>query len=400
MTTTAPEDVVLVAAARTPHGRLNGAFATVSAIDLGAAASRGALEQGAIDASAVDLVIMGNVLQAGLGQAPARQAAIAAGIGWDVPAVTINTVCLSGLTAIVDGARRIRSGEVDVVVAGGMESMTQAPHLLRGQRAGWVYGDVTAVDSMAHDGLSDAWSHEAMGRDTERRTADHPASREEQDEVAARSHRLAARARDEGVLAREIVPVTVKGRRGDTVVTDDEGIRPDTTPEKLAALRPAFAPDGTLTAGNSSTINDGAAAVVLARRSVAEEKGVTVLATLRSAAEVAGPSPALAPQPGNAVLRALETEGWQVEDLDLLEINEAFAAVAVHSVRQLGVPIDRVNVHGGAISLGHPLGASGARLVVHLAHELASRGSGRAVAALCGGTGQGTALLLEAATAS
>ena len=400
MTTTAPEDVVLVAAARTPHGSLNGAFATVSAIDLGAAAIRGALEQGAIDASAVDLVIMGNVLQAGLGQAPARQAAIAAGIGWDVPAVTINTVCLSGLTSIVDGARRIRSGEVDVVVAGGMESMTQAPHLLRGQRAGWVYGDVTAVDSMAHDGLSDAWSHEAMGLDTERRTADHPASREEQDAVAARSHRLAAQARDAGVLAREIVPVTVKGRRGDTVVTDDEGIRPDTTPEKLAALRSAFAPDGTLTAGNSSTINDGAAAVVLARRSVAEENGWTVLATLRSAAEVAGPSPALAPQPGNAVLRALETEGWQVEDLDLLEINEAFAAVAVHSVRQLGVPIDRVNVHGGAISLGHPLGASGARLVVHLAHELASRGSGRAVAALCGGTGQGTALLLEAATAS
>jgi len=396
MTETTGDDIVIVAAARTPTGRLKGGLAEVRAVDLGATAIRGALERGGIDPAAIDAVVMGNVLQAGLGQCPARQAAVAAGLGWDVPATTVNKVCLAGLAAIIDAARMIRCGDATVVVAGGMESMTRSPHLLVGSRSGWAFGNVTAVDSMANDGLSDAWSHEAMGLDTDRRTADYPATREEQDAIAARSHQLAAKAWAEGVFADEIVPVTVPGRKGDTVVEVDEGIRPETTPETLARLRPAFRPEGSLTAGNSSTINDGGAAVVLTTRARAEASGWTVLATLRAAAQVAGPSPALAPQPGNAILRALQLQGWSVEDLDLLEINEAFAAVAVHAVRQLGVPLEKVNVHGGAVALGHPIGSSGARLVVHLAHELHRRGTGRAVAALCGGTGQGDALLLEA----
>ncbi len=396
MTENRPDDVVIVGAARTPNGRLKGGLSEVSAVDLGAVAIRGALAKGGVDPTAVDAVVMGNVLQAGLGQCPARQAAVAAGLGWDVPATTVNKVCLAGLTAIIDAARMIRCGDAAVVVAGGMESMTRAPHLLVGSRQGWTFGNVTAIDSMANDGLSDAWSHEAMGLDTDRRTADYPAGREEQDALAARSHQLAARAWADGAFAAEIVPVVVPGRRGDTVVDTDEGIRPDTTVETLAKLRPAFRPDGTLTAGNSSTINDGGAAVVLTTRANAEANGWTPLATLRAAAQVAGPSPALAPQPGNAILAALDREGWSVDDLDLVEINEAFAAVAVHAVRQLGLPLDKVNVHGGAVALGHPIGQSGARLVVHLAHELHRRGTGRAAAALCGGTGQGDALLLEA----
>jgi acetyl-CoA C-acetyltransferase len=396
MTDNQAGDVVIVGAARTPNGRLKGDLAEVGAVELGAIAIRGALSSAGVATADVDAVIMGNVLQAGLGQCPARQAAIAAGLGWDVPATTVNKVCLAGLTAIIDAARMIRCGEAGVVVAGGMESMTQAPHLLVGSRAGWTYGHVTAVDSLANDALSDAWTHEAMGLDTDQRTAEYPASREEQDAIAARSHQLAAKAWAEGVFADEIVPVVIPGRRGDTVVEVDEGIRAETTVEVLGRLRPAFRPDGTLTAGNSSTINDGGAAVVLTTRGRAEASGWTILATLRAAAQVAGPSSALAPQPGNAIARALELQGWSVEDLDLLEINEAFAAVAVHAVRQLGVPLDKVNIHGGAIALGHPVGQSGARLIVHLAHELHRRGHGRAAAALCGGTGQGDALLLEA----
>lgn len=395
MTDPYPGDVVIVGAARTPNGKLKGALATVSAIDLGATAIRRALATGGVDPGEVDAVIMGNVLQAGLGQAPARQAAIAAGLGWDIPANTVNKVCLSGLAAIIDAARTIRCGDAEVMVAGGMESMTQAPHLLMGSRTGWSFGPVTAVDSLANDGLSDAWSHEAMGLDTDRRTAEYPASRLEQDEIAARSHRLAAQAQATGVFDAEIAPVVVRGRREEIVVTADEGIRPETTVETLGKLRPAFRADGTLTAGNSSTINDGGAAVVLTTRATADRRGWPVLVSLRAAAQVAGPSPALAPQPGNAILRALERQGWTVDDLDLLEINEAFAAVAVHAVRQLGVPLEKVNVHGGAIALGHPIGQSGTRLVVHLTHALRRRGGGRAAVALCGGTGQGDALLLE-----
>ena len=392
----APTDVVVVGAARTPNGRLKGALATVPAVQLGALAIAAALERGGVPPEAVEHVVMGHVLQAGLGQCPARQAAVAAGLSWDVPATTVSKVCLSGLTAIIDAARMIRSGDAAVVVAGGMESMTNAPHLLTGSRFGYGFGDVTVVDSMANDGLSDAWSHEAMGLDTETRIADYPATRVEQDEVAERSHRLASQAWDDGIFTAEVVPVTVTHRTGETVVERDEGIRPETTATSLAGLRPAFHPDGSITAGNASTVNDGGAAVVLTTRGRADAEGWTVLATLRAAAQVAGPSPALAPQPGNAILAALGAQGWTVADLDLLEINEAFAAVAVHAVRQLGVPLDKVNVHGGAIALGHPIGQSGARLVVHLAHELHRRGGGRAVAALCGGTGQGDALLLEA----
>jgi acetyl-CoA C-acetyltransferase len=396
MTEYLPGDVVIVGAARTPNGRLKGGLSEVPAVELGAAAIRGALERASIEAWAVDHVVMGNVLQAGLGQCPARQAAIGAGLGWNVPANTVNKVCLSGLTAIIDGARMIRCGEATVVVAGGMESMTRAPHLLVGSRAGWTFGHVTAMDSMANDGLSDAWSHEAMGLDTDKRTADYPATREDQDAFAARSHQLAAKAWAAGVFDDEIVPVIIPGRKGDTVVDADEGIRADTTVETLAKLRPAFRPDGTLTAGNSSSINDGGAAVVLTTRQNAEVNGWAILATLRAHAQVAGPSPALAPQPGNAILAALETQGWGVDDLDLVEINEAFAAVAVYAVAQLGVPLDKVNIHGGGIAYGHPVGQSGARLIAHLAHELHRRGTGRAAAALCGGTGQGDALLLEA----
>ncbi len=391
----ASSDVVVVGAARTPNGRLKGGLATVPAVQLGALAIAAAVERGGVPPLAVEHVVMGQVLQAGLGQCPARQAAVAAGLGWDVPASTVSKVCLSGLAAIIDGARMIRAGDAAVVVAGGMESMTNAPHLLTGSRFGYGFGSVTVVDSMANDGLSDAWSHEAMGLDTDTRIADYPATRAEQDEIAERSHRLAAQAWEDGAFTAEVVPVTVPQRKGETVVERDEGIRPETTAATLAALRPAFRPDGSITAGNASTINDGGAAVVLTTRGRADAEGWTVLATLRAAAQVAGPSPALAPQPGNAILAALDKQGWTVADLDLLEINEAFAAVAVHAVRQLAVPLEKVNVHGGAIALGHPIGQSGARLVVHLAHELHRRGGGRAVAALCGGTGQGDALLLE-----
>ncbi|NTW38721.1 MAG: acetyl-CoA C-acetyltransferase [Cellulomonadaceae bacterium] len=391
-----PGDVVVVGAARTPNGRLKGGLASLTAPQLGSAAIRAALERGGVEAGDVDAVIMGNVLQGGLGQCPARQAAIGAGLGWDVPAITVNKVCLSGLSAIIDGARLIRCGEAAVVVAGGMESMTNAPHLLLGSRFGYGYGDVTVVDSLSNDGLSDAWSHESMGLDTETRIAEHPASRAEQDALSARSHQLAASAWAEGMFDAEVVPVTVRQRRSEVVVDRDEGIRPDSTPESLGALRPAFAADGTITAGNASPLSDGGAAVVLTTRAHAAEKGWTVLATLRAAAQVAGPSPALAPQPANAIWHALDSQGWTVDDLDLVEINEAFAAVAVYAVRRLGLDEAKVNVHGGAIAVGHPIGQSGARLVVHLAHELSRRGGGRGAVALCGGTGQGDALLLEA----
>ena len=391
-----PTDIVVVGAARTPNGRLKGGLATVPATTLGGLAIAAALERGGIEPSAVDTVVMGNVLQAGLGQCPARQAALAGGLGWDVTASTVNRVCLSGLTAVIDAARALRAGDAQVAVAGGMESMTNAPHLLVGSRFGYGFGDVTVLDSMANDGLSDAWTHEAMGLDTERRLAQYPASRAEQDEVAARSHELAAKAWVDGAFDAEVVPVTVRQRKGETVVEQDEGIRAGTSVQTLAGLRPAFAPDGAITAGNSSSINDGGAATVLTTRARARAEGWTVLATLRAAGQVAGPDSALAPQPGNAILAALAAQGWDVGDLDLLEINEAFAAVAVHAVRQLDVSWDKVNVHGGAVALGHPIGQSGARLVAHMAHELHRRGGGRAAVALCGGTGQGDALLLEA----
>lgn len=392
----APGDVVIVGAARTPQGRLKGQLAALTGVQLGSAAIAGALAQGGIDPGVVDAVSMGQVLQAGAGQAPARQAAIGAGIGWSAHATTVNKVCLSGLTAIIDAARLLRSGEADVVVAGGMESMTNAPHLLPGSRAGWAYGSVEVLDHMAHDGLTDAYDHEAMGLATERKAAStYPLTREEQDQVAERSHQRAAAAWERGAFAAEVVPVTVRTRKGEQVVDRDEGIRPETTLEVLAGLRPAFAPDGSITAGNSSPISDGAAAVVLTTRAHAAAQGWRVLATLRAPGQVAGPDASLHAQPARAIEKALARQGWSVDDLDLIEINEAFGAVVAQSTKELGADPAKVNPDGGGIAIGHPIGASGARLVVHAAHRLAATG-GRAAVALCGGGGQGEALLLDA----
>lgn len=387
------DEIVIVAAARTPQGRLLGALSSLSAPQLGARALEGALARGGVDPAAVDAVIMGQVLPAGSGQNPARQAAIGAGIGWDVPAHGVDKVCLSGLTAVIDAARMIAVGDAEVVAAGGMESMSQAPHLLMRSRTGWKYGAVEALDHMAHDGLTDAYDRESMGQSTERHNPRFGVTREEQDHVAALSHQRAAAAA--GILAEEIVPVEVPQRRGDPlVVTADEGIRPETTPEALAALRPAFAEGGSITAGNSSQISDGAAALLLTTRSRAAQEGWQVLASLGAWGQTAGPDNSLQAQPADAIARALARQGLAAAALDLVEINEAFGAVVAHSQRALGLPEEIVNPHGGGIALGHPIGASGARLVVHAAHELRRRGSGTAAVALCGGGGQGEALLL------
>lgn len=388
-------EVVLVSFARTPMARLGGGLSTLTAAELGAAAIRGALDRAGVPAGVVDHVVMGQVVLAGAGQNPARQAAHLAGLPWTVPATVVNKVCLSGLTAIIDAARTIRLAEADVVVAGGQESMSQAPHLLPGSRRGWTYGDVRAVDSLAWDGLTEPFDRESMGASTERGNAARGIGRAAQDEVAAASHRRAAAAVETGVFADEIVPVDVPQRRGEPVrVTTDEGIRPDASVESLGALRPAFAPDGTITAGNASPLTDGAAAVVVAAREVAEARGWTWLCSVGASGQVAGPDTSLHSQPSAALTAALKRAGWEVSQLDLVEINEAFGSVVVQSLADLGYPLERTNVHGGAIALGHPIGASGARLAGHAATELARRGSGRAGVALCGGGGQGEALLL------
>lgn len=388
-------DVVIVAAARTPQGRLKGQLAPLTAVQLGAAAISGALERGGIPAGAVDTVLVGQVLQAGAGQNAARQAAIAAGIGWDVHAATVNKVCLSGLTAIIDASRMLRLGDATVVVAAGMESMTRAPHLLMNSRDGYTYGSVEVLDHMAYDGLTDAYDRESMGASTERANARYEVTREAQDAVAARSHQRAAAAQQAGVFEAEIVPVAIPQRKGDaTLVTADEGIRPDTTAETLAKLRPAFAEGGSITAGNASQISDGASAVVVTTRAVAEERGWNVLAVVGAAGQVAGPDNSLHAQPARAIARALEKQGLVASDLDHVEINEAFGAVVARSQAELGLPDEVVNPHGGGIAIGHPIGASGNRLVVHAVHELVRRGSGTAAVALCGGGGQGDALIL------
>lgn len=393
--TEGPDDVVIVAAARTPQGRLKGQLAPFTAPELGAFAIRGALAQGGVAPEDVDAVIVGQVLAAGSGQNAARQAAIGAGIGWDVPSHSVNKVCLSGLTAVIDAARMIRTGDATTVVAAGMESMTRAPHLLMGSRDGWAYGSVEVLDHMAYDGLTDAYDRESMGSSTERHNARFEVTREAQDAVAARSHQRAAAATEAGVFDAEIVPVTVPQRKGDPLVlTRDEGIRPETTTETLGGLRPAFAEGGSITAGNSSQISDGASALVVTTRAHAAEHGWPVLATVGASGQTAGPDNSLHAQPARAIEKALEKQGVTVEDLDLVEINEAFGAVVARSQSELGLSDDVVNVHGGGIAIGHPIGASGARLAVHLAHELARRGSGTAVAALCGGGGQGEALIL------
>ena len=376
-------------------GRLSSALADVDAVTLGGIAIAGALRRSRIPAADVRYVIMGQVLQAGCGQIPARQAAVIGGIGMEVPALTINKVCLSGLSAIALADQLIRAGEVDVVVAGGMESMSRAPHLLPGSRTGHKFGDVTLLDHMEFDGLRDVYTAQAMGSLTEQTNDHQPLTRTEQDAFAARSHQRAAKAVASGLFAEEIVPVPVAGRRGDVLVDTDEGIRPDTTVETLAKLRPAFRPDGTITAGSASPISDGAAAVVVMRKELAESRGLPFIAEIEAHGMVAGPDSSLQLQPANAIRVACHKAGMGVDELDLIEINEAFAAVGIASARDLKVSEDRVNVNGGAIALGHPIGASGARLVVHLAYELGRRGGGRGVAALCGGGGQGDALIIS-----
>jgi acetyl-CoA C-acetyltransferase len=377
-------------------GRLLGAFKGLSAADLGGVAIKAALERSGVSPDQVDYVIMGQVLQAGTGQITARQAAVKAGIGMDVPALTINKVCLSGLDAIALADQLIRAGEFDVVVAGGMESMTNAPHLLMGSREGVKFGDWSVVDSMAFDGLTCAFDQCAMGEATEGFNSRYGLTREDQDAFAARSHRLAAAAQEAGRFDDEIAAVEIPQRKGDpVVVTRDEGIRADTTVESLSGLRPAFAKDGTITAGSASQISDGAAAVVVMSRAKAEELGLTWIAEIGAHGVVAGPDASLHEQPARAILRACEKQGISVSDLDLVEINEAFAAVGIVSMRQLGVSEDIVNVNGGAIALGHPIGMSGARIVLHLAHELRRRGGGLGAAALCGGGGQGDALIIS-----
>jgi acetyl-CoA C-acetyltransferase len=389
---------VLVGGARTPVGRLLGSLASKSASDLGGVAIAAALERAGVAPDQVQYVIMGQVLQAGAGQITARQAAVAAGIGMTVPALTVNKVCLSGLDAIALASQLIRLGEYDVVVAGGMESMTRAPHLLLNSRAGYKYGPVTVEDSMALDGLTDAFDHLSMGESTERSGRQLGITREEQDEYAAMSHQRAAAAAKNGLFAAEIAGVPVSSKGEALTVTEDEGIRPGTTAQTLARLKPAFSQDGTITAGTSSQISDGAAAVVVTSADYAERAGLNVLAEIGAHGNVAGPDNSLHSQPSNAIKQALAKTGMAgrpVSDLDLIEINEAFSVVAIQSMRELGVGPDIVNVNGGAIAIGHPIGASGARLAVHLCYVLRRRGGGLGAAALCGGGGQGEALLLR-----
>jgi acetyl-CoA C-acetyltransferase len=389
-------EAVITAGARTAAGRLLGSLSDFTAPDLGGIVIKAALERAGVPGERVDYVIMGQVLQAGAGQIPSRQAAVAGGIPMSVPSLTINKVCLSGLDAIALAAQLIRAGEFDIVVAGGMESMTRAPHLLPGARQGFRFGSAELVDAMAYDGLTDAFDHISMGESTERHNARLNISREEQDEFAARSHQRAAEAIKNGLLAEEIVPVPVPQRRGDPVIFDtDEGVRADSTVESLSRLRPAFGAGGTITAGSASQISDGACAVVVMSADAAEASGAPVLAEIGAHGVVAGPDNSLHSQPANAITRALDKARLTVADLDLIEINEAFAAVAIQSMRDLGVGPAKVNVNGGAIAIGHPIGMSGARIALHLAYELRRRGGGLGAAALCGGGGQGDALLLR-----
>lgn len=387
---------VIVAGARTPVGRFQGSLKDFSGAELGGIAIAGALAKAGVSPAAVDYVIMGQVLTAGAGQIPARQAAVAGGIGMDVPALTINKVCLSGVDAIALADQLIRAGEFEVVVAGGQESMTNAPHLLPKSRSGFKYGDVTLIDHMAFDGLHDAFTDQAMGLLTEQRNVSDKFTREEQDEFAARSHQNAARAWKDGVFADEVVSVQIPQRKGDPIeFAEDEGIRADTTAASLAGLRPAFSKDGTITAGSSSPISDGACAVVVMSKERAEREGLAWLAEIGAHGVVAGPDSSLQLQPANAIRKACAREGISPEQLDVVEINEAFALVGLASIKDLGIDPAKVNVNGGAIAIGHPIGMSGARITLHLAQELKRRGGGIGVAALCGGGGQGDALIVR-----
>jgi acetyl-CoA C-acetyltransferase len=388
---------VIVAGARTPIGRLLGGLKSFTGAELGGFAIKGALDKAGVAPEQVEYVIMGQVLQAGGGQITARQAAVKGGIPMDVPAITINKVCLSGLNAIALADQLIRAGEYEIVVAGGMESMTNSPHLLPKSREGFKYGDTTLVDSMAYDGLWDAFTDQAMGALTDQaNNTGLKLTREEQDEFSARSHQRAAEAWKNGLFADEVVPVEVPQRKGDPIVVEsDEGVRGDTSVEALARLRPAFGKDGTITAGSASQISDGGCAVVVMSKAKAEQLGLSWIAEIGAHGSVAGPDSTLQSQPANAIAKACAKEGIQPADLDLIEINEAFAAVGIASARELQVGDDKVNVNGGAIAVGHPIGMSGARLVLHLALELGRRGGGVGAAALCGGGGQGDALIVR-----
>jgi len=388
---------VIVSSARTPIGKLSGALSSFSAMDLGGVAIRAALERGGVGPEQIDYVIMGQVLQAGQGQITARQAAVKAGIPMSVPALTVNKVCLSGINAIYLADQMIQAGDAEVVVAGGMESMTKAPYVLSGARAGYRMGNAEMVDSLIHDGLWCAFDLEHMGTGTQRYANEKEIARDAQDDLAAKSHERAAAAIKEGRFAEEIAPVEIPQRKGDPELVDtDEGVRPGTTVESLGGLRPAFHKEGTITAGNASQISDGAAALVMTSREKADELGLTPIAELLSYGMVAGPDPSLLHQPSRAIKRALEPIDKTVADVDLFEINEAFAAVGVASMRDLGVSDDVVNVNGGAIALGHPVGMSGARIVITLVNELRRRGASLGAAALCGGGGQGDAAIVRA----
>jgi acetyl-CoA C-acetyltransferase len=386
---------VIVAGRRTAIGKLAGAFASLSAQELGGVAIKGVLELTGIDPASVDAVLMGQVLQAGQGQITARQAAEKAGIPLTVHATTINKVCLSGLQTIYLADLMVRAGEADIVIAGGMESMTNAPYLLPGARAGYRIGDQSVIDSMMFDGLTCAFDHCAMGLATERYNHGH-ISRARQDEFSARSHQLAATAIASGVFAEEIVRTAVPQRRGEPILVDtDEGVRGDTTIESLAALRAAFEKDGTITAGNASQISDGAAAVLVMSKDRADQLGLSPLGELVSYGQVAGPDTSLLTQPSRAIFQATKKAGVDVQSIDLFEINEAFAAVGLASADDLGVSEEKINVNGGAIALGHPVGMSGTRLAITALLELRRRGGGLAAVALCGGGGQGDAALLR-----
>ncbi|HZJ26577.1 MAG TPA: acetyl-CoA C-acetyltransferase [Acidimicrobiia bacterium] len=388
---------VIVSSARTPIGKLSGALASFSAMDLGGFAIKAALERAGVAPDQVDSVLMGHVLQAGQGQITARQAAEKAGIPLSVPAMTINKVCLSGINAIYLADQMIQAGDADVVVAGGMESMTSAPYLLPKARAGYRMGNGELVDSLIHDGLWCAFDAVHMGTGTERYTADTGTiTRAMQDELAANSHERAAAATKDGRLATEIVPVAVPQRKGDPVLVEtDEGVRPGTSVESLGKLRPAFTKDGTITAANASQISDGAAAVIVTSKERADALGLSPIAELVGFGMVAGPDPSLLTQPSRAIRAALDKSGLAVSDIDLFELNEAFAAVGIASMQDLGISDDIVNVNGGAIALGHPVGMSGTRVVATVINELARRGGGLGAAALCGGGGQGEAALVR-----
>lgn len=386
---------LIIGYARTPFARFNGKLAALSAVELGAHAVREALKRSGVAASEVDFLYAGQVLQAGAGQNPARQTAVAAGLPKTTPALTLNAVCLSGLEAVAAGIRLIESGDAEIVVAVGQESMSQAPHVIPGSRLGTKYGAIEVIDTLEIDGLTDAFEKRSMGESTEAAIAELRISREDQDSVAAASHQRLLSSLD--FQSEEIVPIELVDKKGATTIREDDGLRPETTVDSLGKLRAAFGANGTITAGNSSQITDGAAAIILMSEEAAKARGIKGLSKVLATSSVAGPDFSLAAQPANAILSALAKTSKTIEDMGAIEINEAFAAVSVHSTRILGVDQALVNSHGGAIALGHPIGASGARIVGHLARRLISLGSGSVGAAgICGGGGQGSAIVLEA----